>query len=165
MHLEAWRAPQHWDSFHRKDIYIDNSKSCSLLIKLLMSRCHQVPLKDAAAIPLQTNRDSSGNKLSAPTFKCEMTSGFSASLCKLDDEFPAQDLMSDLCCITFREGASPCYILSSRPPSEEAQIKYTFSLNKIGHAVSAPIKCREKKKIKKTTVNCRAAVYGAARDN
>lgn len=51
--------------------------------------------------------------------------------------------------------------LSSRPPSEEAQIKYTFSPNKIGHAVSAPIKRR----LKKITVNCRAAVYNAANDN
>lgn len=75
-----------------------------------------------------------------------MTSRVLVSLHKLADEFPAQDLMSDLHCITLWEEASPRYILSSRPPSEEAQIKYTFSLNKIGHAVSAPIKCWEKKK-------------------
>lgn len=76
------------------------------------------------------------------------------------DEFAACNVMSNLYCITLWEELSQRCILSSRPPSEEAQIKYTFSPNKIGHAVSAPIKCWEK-----ITVNCRAAVYGAANDN
>lgn len=74
-----------------------------------------------------------------------------------------KQVMSNLYCITLGEEPSQRCILSSRPPSEEAQIKYTFSPNKIGHAVSAPIKCGERKK--KTTVNCRAAVYRAADNN
>lgn len=57
------------------------------------------------------------------------------------DEFAARTLMSNLYYISLWEELSQRWILSSRPPSEEAQIKYTFSPNKIGHAVSAPIKC------------------------
>lgn len=83
------------------------------------------------------------------------------ALCNPADEFAACHVMSNLYRITLGEEPSQRCILSSRPPSEEAQIKYTFSPNKIGHAVSAPIKRREKK----ITVNCRAAVYGEANDD